>query len=147
MLYRQKNRMSSEDASELAIQRNKGCIAEVIGDPDIDHLKLQCILDENMKQEGDGQRQLVRLHRLQEKYEKNELTHQHRHPEDAKVIAHLKQELRKSRQCMSKLDNSMELQIQSIEKAPLAKGNLWKYRYSIWEEVSAAKRTRLDEGP
>jgi len=59
MLYRQKNRMSSEDASELAIQRNKGCIAEVIGDPDIDHLKLQCILDENMKQEGDGQRQLV----------------------------------------------------------------------------------------
>uniref|UniRef100_M1DLZ5 Uncharacterized protein n=1 Tax=Solanum tuberosum TaxID=4113 RepID=M1DLZ5_SOLTU len=38
--------------------KNKRCIAKVIGDPDIDRLKLQCTLDENMKQEGDGEGRL-----------------------------------------------------------------------------------------
>uniref|UniRef100_M1D848 Uncharacterized protein n=1 Tax=Solanum tuberosum TaxID=4113 RepID=M1D848_SOLTU len=52
-------RMCSEDASKLAIQRSKGRIAESIGDPDIDRLKLQCILDKNTKDEGDGQGRLA----------------------------------------------------------------------------------------
>ena len=44
-----------------------------------------------------GAKYQVRLHRLQEKFDKSELEHQRRHSEDAKVIARLKQELRRAR--------------------------------------------------
>uniref|UniRef100_M1DCS1 Uncharacterized protein n=1 Tax=Solanum tuberosum TaxID=4113 RepID=M1DCS1_SOLTU len=62
-VVRRKYEMSSKEASELVIQKNKGRIAELIGDFDIDHLKLQCMLDENIKQERDGQGRLAN-HRL-----------------------------------------------------------------------------------
>ncbi|KAK4738111.1 hypothetical protein R3W88_001808 [Solanum pinnatisectum] len=55
-----------------------------------------------------GVKHQIRLHRLQEKYDKNELDHQQRHSEDARVIAQLKQDLRRARQCISELDDSME---------------------------------------
>ena len=99
-----------------------------------------------------GAKHQIRLHRLQERFDKNELDHQHRHSEDAKIIAQLKKELRRARQCMSELDNSMEQQIQSVERfkhqegARLARDHLWANRYAMWEEVSIAKRTRLGEG-
>ncbi|TMW87310.1 hypothetical protein EJD97_020123, partial [Solanum chilense] len=60
-----------------------------------------------------GAKHQVRLHHLQEKFDRNELEHQRRHLEDAKVIARLKQELQRDRQCMAELDDSMEQQIQS----------------------------------
>ncbi|KAH0675372.1 hypothetical protein KY285_023173 [Solanum tuberosum] len=87
-----------------------------------------------------------------EKYDKNELDHQRRHSEDTKVITQLKQELQRARQCISELDDSMEQQIQSVERfrhqggARLAGDHLWANRYAMWEEVSLAKRTRLGEG-
>ena len=99
-----------------------------------------------------GAKHQVRLHLLQEKFDKNELEHQRRHSEDAKVIARLKQELRGARQCMTELDDIMEQQIQSIEGfrhqegARLARDHLWANRYAMWEEVNTAKRTRLGEG-
>uniref|UniRef100_M1DY74 Uncharacterized protein n=1 Tax=Solanum tuberosum TaxID=4113 RepID=M1DY74_SOLTU len=98
-----------------------------------------------------GAKHQIRLHQLQEKFDRNELEHQRRHSEDAKVIAQLKQELQKSRQCMSELDDSMEQQIQSVERfihqegARLARDHLWANRYAMWEEVSIAKRSRLGE--
>ncbi|KAH0672440.1 hypothetical protein KY290_024680 [Solanum tuberosum] len=45
-----------------------------------------------------GAKHQIRLHQLQEKFDKNELEHQRRHSEDAKVIAQLKQELQRTRQ-------------------------------------------------
>ena len=48
-----------------------------------------------------GSKHQVRLYRLQEKFDKNELEHQRWHAEDAEIIAQLKQYLRRSRQCMS----------------------------------------------
>ena len=99
-----------------------------------------------------GAKHQVRLHRLQEKFDKRELEHQRRHSEDAKVIARLKQELRRARQYMTELDDSMERQIQSIEGfshqegARVARDHLWANRYAMWEEVNIAKRTRLGEG-
>ncbi|KAH0773166.1 hypothetical protein KY290_010303 [Solanum tuberosum] len=99
-----------------------------------------------------GAKHQIRLHRLQEKYDKNELDHQRRHSEDAKVITQLKQELQRARQCMSELDDSMEQQIQSVERfrhqegGRLARDHLWANRYAMWEEVNIAKRTRLGEG-
>ncbi|KAH0685370.1 hypothetical protein KY290_016645 [Solanum tuberosum] len=98
-----------------------------------------------------GAKHQIRLHQLQEKFDRNELEHQRRHSEEAKVIAQLKQELQKSRQCLSELDNSMEQQIQSVERfrhqegARLARDHLWANRYAMWEEVSIAKRSRLGE--
>ncbi|KAK4732014.1 hypothetical protein R3W88_025002 [Solanum pinnatisectum] len=80
-----------------------------------------------------------------------DLDHQHRHSEDARVITQLKQELRRARQCLAKLDDSMEQQIQSVERfrhqegARLAREHQWANRYAMWEEVSIAKRTRLGE--
>ena len=99
-----------------------------------------------------GAKHQVRLHRLQEIFDKSELEHQRRHSEDAKVIARLKQELRTTRKCMTELDDSMERQIQSIEgfkrkeEARLARDHLWANRYAMWEEVNIAKRTRLEDG-
>ncbi|KAH0686060.1 hypothetical protein KY285_016603 [Solanum tuberosum] len=63
-----------------------------------------------------GAKHQIRLHQLQERFDRNELEHQRRHSEDAKVITQLKQELQKSRQCMLELDDSMEQQIQSVER-------------------------------
>ncbi|KAH0673042.1 hypothetical protein KY284_024129 [Solanum tuberosum] len=86
-----------------------------------------------------------------EKYDKNEFDHQRRHSEDAKVIAQLKKELRKVRQCMSELDDSMEQQIQSVERlrhqegARLARDHLWANKYAMWEQVNITKRTRFGE--
>ncbi|KAK4711170.1 hypothetical protein R3W88_005683 [Solanum pinnatisectum] len=71
--------------------------------------------------------------------------------DDARVIAQLKQDLRRARQCISELDDSMEQQIQSVERfkhqegARLARDHLWANRYAMWEEVGIAKRTRLGE--
>ncbi|KAH0693894.1 hypothetical protein KY285_020991 [Solanum tuberosum] len=62
-----------------------------------------------------------------------------RHSEDARVIAQLKQELRRARQCISELDDSMEHQMQSVEslrhqeRARLARDNLWANIYAMWE--------------
>ncbi|KAH0669440.1 hypothetical protein KY285_023601 [Solanum tuberosum] len=98
-----------------------------------------------------GAKHQIRLHQLQEKFDRNELEHQRRHSEDAKVIAQLKQEIIKSKQCMSELDDSMEQQIQSVEKfrhqegARLARDHPWANKYAMWEEVSIAKRSRLGE--
>ena len=44
-----------------------------------------------------GAKYQVRLHRLQQKFDRHKLEHQHRHSKDAKVIARLKQELRRAR--------------------------------------------------
>uniref|UniRef100_M1BHI9 Uncharacterized protein n=1 Tax=Solanum tuberosum TaxID=4113 RepID=M1BHI9_SOLTU len=94
----------------------------------------------------------IRLHQLQEKFDRNELEHQRRHSEVAKVITQLKQELQRAMQCMLELDDSMEQQIQSVERfrhqerARLASDHLWTNKYAMWEEVSIAKRTRLGEG-
>ncbi|KAH0725473.1 hypothetical protein KY284_001338 [Solanum tuberosum] len=74
---------------------------------------------------------------------------QRQHLEDARVITQLNQELRKARQCISELDDSMEQQIQSIDRfrhqegARLARDHLWANIYTMWEEVSISKRTRL----
>ncbi|KAH0717017.1 hypothetical protein KY285_013048 [Solanum tuberosum] len=71
---------------------------------------------------------------------------------NAKVIAQLKQELRRAKQCMSELDDSMEQQIQSVERfrqqegARLARDHLWANMHAMWENVNIAKRTRLGEG-
>uniref|UniRef100_M1DH30 Uncharacterized protein n=1 Tax=Solanum tuberosum TaxID=4113 RepID=M1DH30_SOLTU len=98
-----------------------------------------------------GAKHQIRLHRLQQRFDKNELYHQRRQSEDAEIIAQLKKELRRDRQCMSELDDNMEQQIQSVERfkyqegARLAKDHLWANRYAMWEEVNIAKRTRLGE--
>uniref|UniRef100_A0A3Q7FM13 Uncharacterized protein n=1 Tax=Solanum lycopersicum TaxID=4081 RepID=A0A3Q7FM13_SOLLC len=87
-----------------------------------------------------GAKHQVRLHRLQEKFDKSELEHQRRHSEDAKVIARFKQELRRARQCMTELDDNMERQIQSVEGfrhqegARLGRNHLWANKYAMWEE-------------
>ena len=47
-----------------------------------------------------GSKHQVLLHRLQERFDKNELEYLHRHIEDAKVIAQLKQDLQRASQCM-----------------------------------------------
>ncbi|XP_015089782.1 uncharacterized protein LOC107032720 isoform X2 [Solanum pennellii] len=99
-----------------------------------------------------GANHQVQLHRHQDKFDRNELEHQRRHSENAKVVARLKQELRRARQVMAQLDDSMEHQIQSIEGlrhqegARLERDRLRANIYAMWEEVNITKRTRLDEG-
>uniref|UniRef100_M1CMG0 Uncharacterized protein n=1 Tax=Solanum tuberosum TaxID=4113 RepID=M1CMG0_SOLTU len=66
-----------------------------------------------------GAKHQIRLHRLQEKYDKNELDHQRRHSEDAKVIAQLKQELRRARkgEIAVKMEKGKNVEVKTTEES------------------------------
>ncbi|KAH0764718.1 hypothetical protein KY285_000589 [Solanum tuberosum] len=94
------NRFRPECSKDYKERLKKSLVGTIEPGPNVPHM----IADVGAKHQ-------IRLHRLQEKYNKNELDHQCRHSEDARIIAQLEQKLRRARQCISELDDSMEHQI------------------------------------
>ena len=133
------NRFQPECSAEYGEWLKKNLAGTIEPGPNVPHLVADV-----------GAKHQIRLHQLQEKYERNELGHQRRHSEDARIIAQLRRELQKSRQCMSELDYSMEQQIQIMEGfshqegARLARDHLWANKYAIWEEVNIAKNAQKE---
>ncbi|KAH0680067.1 hypothetical protein KY284_021157 [Solanum tuberosum] len=91
------NRFRPECSRDYKEWLKKNLVGTIESGPNVPHM----IADVGAKHQ-------IRFHQLQEKFDKNELDHQRRHSEDAEVITQLKQELRRARQCMSELDDSME---------------------------------------
>ena len=100
----------------------------------------------------------IRLHRLQDEFQKSEIAHRQMHMEDALTIHTLREELKRARQdaddarqCLIDLDDSMASQLDSIGemtydcKAQLCGSHLIINRYQIAHEVNKAKKAKADE--
>uniref|UniRef100_M1CMJ9 Aminotransferase-like plant mobile domain-containing protein n=2 Tax=Solanum tuberosum TaxID=4113 RepID=M1CMJ9_SOLTU len=105
-----------------------------------------------------GAKHQIRLHRLQERFDKNELDHQHRHSEDAKIIAQLKKELRRAKQCMSELDEEPDNACQNwiiawsnrfsrLKGSDIKKGLGWLEITYGRTDMLCGKRSALPRGP